>query len=93
MAPPPRRQPRATPLDDALFQTIEAVEVAKRLGRDQCVVFGDSERAKITGKRVFEVRPHEEDDRYVLNGPNHWSIHRGYYEAVKEGIFLAEKDA
>lgn len=49
--------------------------------------------AKITGKRVFEVRPHEEDDRYVLNGPNHWSIHRGYYEAVKEGISLAEKDA
>lgn len=44
-------QPRATTLDDALFQTIEAVEVAKRLGRDQCVVFGDSERAKITGKR------------------------------------------
>lgn len=49
--------------------------------------------AKITGKRVFEVRPHEEDDRYVLIGPNHWSLHRGYYEAVKEGICLAEKDA
>ena len=49
--------------------------------------------AKITGKRLFEVRPHEEDDRYVLVGPNHWSLHRGYYEAVKEGICLAEKDA
>ena len=44
-------QPRNASLDDALFQAIEAVEVAKRLGRDQCVVFGDTERAKITGKR------------------------------------------
>ena len=47
--------------------------------------------AKITGKQIFDVRPHEEDDRYVLLGPNHWSLHRGYYEAVKEGIALASQ--
>lgn len=44
-------QPTNTSLDDALFQAIEAVEVAKRLGRDRCVVFGDGERAKLTGRR------------------------------------------
>ena len=47
--------------------------------------------AKITGKRVFDVCPHEEDDRYVLLGPNHRSVHRCYYEAVKEGIALASQ--
>ena len=44
-------QPTTMPLDDALLQAVEAVEVAKRLGRDRVVVFGDSERARITGQR------------------------------------------
>lgn len=44
-------QPSTASLDDALFQAIEAVEVAKRLGRDRCVVFGDGERAKLVGRR------------------------------------------
>ena len=39
-------------LDDALMQAVEAAEVAKRLGRDRVVVFGDSERARITGNRI-----------------------------------------
>lgn len=47
--------------------------------------------ATIKGKQVFEVRPHEEDEKYVLLGPNHKSIHRGYYEAVKKGIALASQ--
>ncbi|NBX24491.1 MAG: EAL domain-containing protein [Planctomycetes bacterium] len=45
-------QPRSMPLDDTLMQAIEAAEVAKRLGRDRVVVFGDSERARITGNRI-----------------------------------------
>jgi diguanylate cyclase (GGDEF)-like protein len=44
-------RPDSASLDDVLFQAIEAVEVAKRLGRDRCVVFGDGERAKLTGRR------------------------------------------
>jgi diguanylate cyclase (GGDEF)-like protein len=44
-------QPASMPLDDALAQTVEAVEVAKRLGRDRVVVFGDSERARSKGQR------------------------------------------
>jgi diguanylate cyclase (GGDEF)-like protein len=44
-------QPATMPLDEALAQAMEAVEVAKRLGRDRVVVFGDSERARSTGHR------------------------------------------
>lgn len=44
-------EPTSTSLDDAIFQAVEAVEVAKRLGRDRVVVFGDSERAQLTGRR------------------------------------------
>ena len=49
--------------------------------------------ATIKGAKTFEVRPDLdlESDQYVLIGPGHKSIHRGYYEAVKEGIKLAEK--
>ena len=46
--------------------------------------------ATIKGVTQFEVRP-DEDERYALLGPNHKSIHRGYYEAVKEGIALASQ--
>jgi diguanylate cyclase (GGDEF)-like protein len=58
-------QPSAASLDDTLFQAIEAVEVAKRLGRDRCVLFGDSERAKITGRRQVArlLKEALEDDR------------------------------
>jgi diguanylate cyclase (GGDEF)-like protein len=42
----------AADLDEALSQAIEAVEVAKRLGRQRCVVFGDTERAKLAGQRL-----------------------------------------
>jgi diguanylate cyclase (GGDEF)-like protein len=58
-------EPRTTSLDDALFQTIEAVEVAKRLGRDRCVVFGESERAKLVGRRQVArlLKEALEDDR------------------------------
>lgn len=48
--------------------------------------------ARITGAYIWEVRP-DEDDKYTLLGPNHKSIHRGYYEAVKEGIRLASQPA
>ena len=41
----------AVGLDEALSQAVEAVEVAKRLGRQRCVVFGDTERAKVAGQR------------------------------------------
>jgi diguanylate cyclase (GGDEF)-like protein len=44
-------EPASTSLDDAIFQAVEAVEVAKRLGRDRVVVFGDSERAQLSGRR------------------------------------------
>ena len=49
--------------------------------------------ATIKGVKTFEVRPdlELESDQYILIGPGHKSIHRGYYEAVKEGIKLAEK--
>lgn len=49
--------------------------------------------ATIKGVKTFEVRPDLdlESDQYVLVGPGHKSIHRGYYEAVKEGIALASK--
>ncbi len=48
--------------------------------------------ARIKAQAIWEVRP-DEDERYVLLGPNHKSIHRGYYEAVKEGIRLASQPA
>ena len=38
--------PVGTPMDEALSQAMEALDVAKRLGRDRCEVFGESERAK-----------------------------------------------
>jgi diguanylate cyclase (GGDEF)-like protein len=44
-------QPSAASLDDVLSQAIEAVEVAKRLGRDRCVVFGERERARVVAQR------------------------------------------
>ena len=44
-------QPRMDSLDEALSQAIEALKAAKELGRDRCVVFGEAERAMITGKR------------------------------------------
>lgn len=49
--------------------------------------------ATIKGVKTFEVRPdlELESDQYILIGPGHKSIHRGYYEAVKEGIALASK--
>lgn len=49
--------------------------------------------ATIKGAKTFEVRPDLdlESDQYILIGPGHKSIHRGYYEAVKEGIALASK--
>jgi len=43
--------PQTTPIDDAFSQAIEAMEVAKRLGRDRCVVFGETERAKNNNTR------------------------------------------
>lgn len=46
--------------------------------------------ATIEGITRFEVRP-DENDQYALLGPNHKSIHRGYYEAVKEGLALASQ--
>jgi hypothetical protein len=45
--------------------------------------------ARITGTSLWEVRPDEEG--YALLGPGHKSIHRGYFEAVKEGVKLASK--
>jgi len=48
--------------------------------------------ARIKGQAIWEVRP-DEDERYALLGPNHKSIHRGYFEAVKEGIKLASQPA
>jgi ketol-acid reductoisomerase len=49
--------------------------------------------ATIKGAKTFEVRPDLDlnSDQYVLIGPRHKSIHRGYYEAVKEGIALASQ--
>ena len=49
--------------------------------------------ATIKGVKTFEVRPdlELESEQYILIGPGHKSIHRGYYEAVKEGIALASK--
>ena len=49
--------------------------------------------ATIKGAKTFEVRPDIDPDseQYVLVGPNHKSLHRGYYEAVKEGIALASQ--
>jgi diguanylate cyclase (GGDEF)-like protein len=44
-------QPSAASLDDVLSQAIEAVQVAKRLGRDRCVVFGERERARVVAQR------------------------------------------
>ena len=38
--------PASTPLDEALSQALDALDVAKRLGRDRCEMFGESERAK-----------------------------------------------
>lgn len=46
--------------------------------------------ARLKGASVWEVRP-DEDGRYALLGPNHKSFHRGYFEAVKEGVRLASK--
>lgn len=49
--------------------------------------------ATIKGAKTFEVRPDLDlnSDQYVLIGTGHKSIHRGYYEAVKEGIALASQ--
>ena len=46
--------------------------------------------ARIKGSTTWEVRP-DEDEKYALFGPGHKSIHRGYYEAVKEGVRLASE--
>ena len=48
--------------------------------------------ATIRGKAEYLVKPDFEagSDQYILTGPNHYSIHRGYYEAVQEGIKLAD---
>lgn len=44
-------RPRERPLDDALFEAVEALAEAKRLGRARCVSFGDTARTQLAGER------------------------------------------
>lgn len=44
-------RPRERPLDDALFEALEALGEAKRLGRARCVSFGDTARTQLAGER------------------------------------------